>query len=135
MRLISDAALAICTIWMEARGEPYVGKLAVSRVIRNRTRKRYNSNGTVASTVLNPYQFSSWNTSDPNRRLAAVLDDDDPVVSECKRAWEESAQEECDAGIDDAVLYYNPDAVSFPPGWASKAKKVATIGHHIFFTE
>lgn len=131
MRLISDEALAICTIWMEARGEGYEGMLAVARVLRNRMRLRYQSDGTVSGTCLKPFQFSSWNSADPNRLLAVRLDSEEPFVKECQRAWEES--EAPAPGFDEVVLYYNPKAVRETPLWAVATKLAATIGSHQFY--
>lgn len=51
--VISPDALGICTLWQEARGEPYQGKVAVGEVIRERMRRRYASDGTVAGALRN----------------------------------------------------------------------------------
>ena len=56
--------LGALTVLGEARGETQAGKLAVAHVIRNRMAK---SGRSVADTVLAPWQFSCWNTGDPNR--------------------------------------------------------------------
>jgi N-acetylmuramoyl-L-alanine amidase len=132
MRLIADDALAIATIWQEARGESYRGKLAVARVIRNRMARRYQSDGTVEGTVLAPYQFSGWNTRDPNRIGAMRLDDTDPVVRDCQLAWEESREVD---PTNSALLYYNPKIVPTPPEWAKPlhARETSRIGDHVFF--
>lgn len=132
MRLIADDALAIATIWQEARGESYRGKLAVARVIRNRMARRYHSDGTAAGTVLAPYQFSGWNTRDPNRLPSIRLDDEDPVVKDCVLAWQES--QEVDP-VHSALLYYNPKVTPAAPTWAAPqyAREVSRIGDHVFF--
>lgn len=135
MRLITDRSLAVVTIMQEAAGETYAGKLAVAEVIRNRMHRKYSSDGTVAGTVLRPLQFSGWNAQDPGRVRNAKLDDDDPIVQECVKAWDEAM-----AGSDTvkgAVLYYNPDPKLVPvtPDWAMphSAREIAHIGHHVFF--
>jgi spore germination cell wall hydrolase CwlJ-like protein len=133
MRLIEDDAWAIMTVWQEARGESYQGKLAVCRVIRNRMKFKYASDGTVTGTVLRPYQFSGWNTKDVNRLYAAMIDTDDPSVEECAAAWDESLWLENDCGVGDAVLYFNPRAVDAAPSWAKPEKRVAVIGAHEFY--
>lgn len=130
MRLVSDDVWAVMTIWQEARGESLTGKICVARVIRNRMAMRYFSDGTVTGTVLRPYQFSGWNTSDRNRLEAATIDTDFLSVQECQQAWE--ASEHDDAGIKDAVLYYNPRYVERPP-WATADKYVKTEGNHWFY--
>ncbi len=135
MRLLHDRALAIVTIYQEAQGESYLGKLAVAEVIRNRMLLKYASDGTVAGTVLRPMQFSGWNAKDPGRVRAVQIDDIDPIVQECAKAWDEAS-----AGsntVKGAVLYYNPDPKLVPvtPDWAKphSSKEVARIGHHVFF--
>jgi len=59
------------TVYLEAEGEPAAGKLAVAWVIRNRSATR---GGSMTRTVLEPYQFSSWNTASPRRRALAKVD-------------------------------------------------------------
>jgi spore germination cell wall hydrolase CwlJ-like protein len=130
--LISPDLLAIVTLWQEARGEQFNGKCAVGEVIRNRIAYRYASDGTIAGTVLRPSQFSGWNPGDPNRIASLKLDDLDPMVIECARAWKESASSNYAKG---AVLYCNL-AICIPrPGWAKKEKNVAVIGAHSFFID
>jgi spore germination cell wall hydrolase CwlJ-like protein len=131
MRLISDDTLAIMTIWQEARGESDEGKLAVAEVVWNRMQKRYSSDGTVAGTVLRAWQFSGYNTGDPNRIPSFRLDDADSIVHACRNAWELAK-----AGsktVADAVLYLNPRIVAKIPAWVSRSRKVATVGQHDFY--
>ena len=129
MRLISEDALAIVTIWQEARGEPYEGKLAVGEVIRNRMKRNYFSNGSVSGTVLRDYQFSGWNVGDPNRISSIQIDDSDATVRECISSWKESNNSTFANG---AVLYCNLHLAH--PSWAKPEKMVAEIGNHTFFT-
>lgn len=133
VRLISEDALAIVTIAQEAEGEPYIGKVAVAEVIRNRMNRKYASDGTVSGTVLRPLQFSGWNAKDPGRLRTVRSDTTDIVIQQCVRAWEEAK-----AGSDvvrGAVLYYNPSLVTETPDWAlpDSATEVAVIGQHHFF--
>ena len=145
MRLISDEALAVATIWLEARGESLDGKIAVAEVIRNRTARKYASDGTVAGTCFAPLQFSGWNSLDKNRAAALQLDDADPTVAECLDAWLRAAQGS--ARTDGAVCYLNPDVTRDQrgdgtlPAWAADPfdrtrldeRKVALrLGHHVF---
>ena len=136
MRIVSSDALAIATIWQEAAGEPYEGKLAVAAVIRNRMKSKYQSDGTVEGTVLRDYQFSGWNTDpkDTLRERSMRLDDTDPVVMECAKAWKESALIDPTHG---AVLYFAPRGVTKTPAWASaeSVKLVRVIQNHKFYTD
>ena len=135
MRLIAGDALAIATIWQEAAGEPYEGKLAVAAVIRNRMKRKYQSDGTVEDTVLRSFQFSGWNTGQGSlRQRSARLDDQDPVVQDCAKAWKESELIDPTHG---AVLYFAPKSVKEAPYWASaNGVQLATvIHHHQFYTD
>lgn len=130
MRLIADDVWATLTIWQEARGETHHGRLAVAEVIRNRTAQRYSSDGTIAGTVLRAYQFSGWNTKDPNRGACAMLDYGDPIVADCFLAWRE-AQEGSNL-VRGALLYF-ARAVVAEPDWVAHCDRVATIGRHEFY--
>lgn len=134
MRLISDDTLAIVTIWQEARGEAHAGKVAVGEVIRERARRVYMSDGTIAGTVLRPSQFSGWGNRDPNRVPSVRIDDSDPVVIDCARAWVES---ETSATVPGAVIYFN--ATFADPAFVLHVRRtcvlVATIGAHEFYAE
>ena len=130
-RVVPDEVWAILTVWQEARGEEFDGKVAVARVIRNRMLKRWSGSGDVVDTVLAPSQFSGWNTSDPNRRTSARLDDMDQHYLDCAKAWSVSAMSE--GGVDDAVFYYAPASVPVPPSWAMPEKLTAIVGRHHFF--
>lgn len=144
-RLISDDALAAVTIWQEARGEPYDGKVGVAEVIRNRMAQRYMSDGTVAGTVLRAAQFSGWNTIDRNRIPSVQIDSDDECVQDCLRAWHDAL-----AGSDrvgPALHYLNVDLAKklgggLLPLWAADPTDptqvderlvTARIGRHTFF--
>lgn len=129
-RLVNDDAWAIMTIWAEARGEPYNGMCAVGEVIRLRTKLRYSSNGTIPGTILWPWQFSCWNINDPQRLRMPLLDDDDPLVKKCAKAWKESKNTHYAAG---ALLYCNLKIAR--PNWALESKKVAQIGNHTFYSD
>jgi len=133
MRMISEDALAVVTIMQEAAGEPYKGKVAVAEVIVNRMKAKYASDGTVAGTVLRPYQFSGWNTKDPGRIRNIMIDDTDHVVQECINAWEQAKHGS--NTVQGAVLYLNKSLVDPLPEWAmpDSADEVAQVGQHTFY--
>lgn len=130
--LIPPDALAVVTIFQEARGESYAGKCAVGEVIRNRMERNYSSDGTVAGTVLRPWQFSGWESGDPNRIKSMKIDDLDPTVRECIKAWQESRVSKY---ANNAVLYCNLAAVAVRPNWARDDRCVAVVGNHTFFVD
>jgi len=134
LELVPPSAWAILTICQEAAGESDDGKLAVAEVIRDRTLLRYQSDGTVAGTVLKPYQFSGWNTRDPARLMSARLSIASPVFGACARAWARACAEKTTLAKG-AVLYHAAHIEA--PAWASASgiRLVTTIGAHLFYTD
>ena len=129
MRLISDSALAIITIWTEAQGEPEAGKIAVGEVIRNRMKSKFFSDGTIAGTVARRYQFSAWNDDQGDNDLlirALRLNVED--TKECADAWAWSQTSSLTKG---ALLYVNLDVAH--PAWATPDKFITQIGQHSFY--
>ena len=131
MNVVNPDALAIITIWQEASGESYKGKVAVGEVIRNRMLRNYSSDGTVAGTVARPWQFSGW--EDRAYLIRALkLNDMDPVVQDCIRAWNQSRDTNFAKG---AVLYCNLSVLPERPSWAREDRKVVKIAAHTFFSD
>jgi len=136
MRLIPDWIWGVMTLMQEVQGESFNSKVAVAEVILRRTRMKYSSDGTVAGTVLWPLQFSGWNAQDATPKYrerieCAKIDDQEPVVQECIKAWKMA-----DQGsnlTNGAYLYFNPKICS--PSWASKCIEVARIDDHVFMVE
>lgn len=137
--LLPPVCLAAATIRMEADAEPYLGKLAVATVIRERMRLKYSSDGTVAGTVLRPLQFSGWNTADPNRIRVCQAMMEDPATQEALRAWKESATVPPDF-LHGAVLYHATPVILAHlglavPRWAHMASFIQQIGNHLFYRD
>jgi spore germination cell wall hydrolase CwlJ-like protein len=130
-RLISDDTWGILTIYAEARGEPYEGKVAVGNVIRHRTKRHFFSSGSIVSTVTSPYQFSYLNTGDGQRTHVLESSWESEGMRECSRAWFESEVHEI---VPEATHYH---ATSVEPPWATAdgMTLVAQIGRHRFFRE
>lgn len=127
MHLFPPEHWAVATIWQEARGEPFEGKVAVGEVIRTRMRLKHFSDGTIESTCLRDRQFSGWNSNDPNRIPSVRLDDEDPVVKDCHKAWLASQLTSLTKG---ATHYVNLDVVV--PPWYNENSVTAKIGRHTF---
>lgn len=80
---LPDLILPLC-IWREARGESFDAKRGVAWAIRNRAsdaRNRWPK--TLQGVILQPWQFSSFNATDPNSKKFPGLED---------AAWHESIQ-------------------------------------------
>ncbi len=122
-----DHHLAALTIYMEARGESFAGKLAVAAVIRNRIKLKYQSDGTINGTVLRRKQFQPWNHRHPNQ---VKLNGDDTRMRDSVLAWK--LVQDGRNVVDGAVLFFNPH-IARTPNWAIASHKVATIGRHEFY--
>lgn len=128
-RIVADDVWASMTIWLEARGETYEGKLALAEVILNR-RNAGHWGDTIAEVVLSPSQFSCWNTNG-NRRSVAVLQNDEAQYQDCVRAWQ--AARAGSKTVHGATMYYNPAGVLQRPAWAKQELLLAVIGNHRFY--
>ncbi|MFB3061969.1 MAG: cell wall hydrolase [Candidatus Binatia bacterium] len=126
-RNLTEEGLAALTVYMEAKGESFAGKLAVAAVIRNRMKMKYQSDGTVKGTVLKRSQFQPWNTRQPHQ---VPFDLNKQRLRDSLLAWR-LVQDGRDV-VGGAVLFYNPRIVR-TPYWARVSHKVATIGQHEFF--
>lgn len=149
----SDAELLALCVWDEARGEIPDGRAAVARVVLNRMKARFESDGTVAGTVLAWHQFSgfwfdmvggkyrpvAFSRAEAAARARALL-------LEAKRGplpWSlcQDVAARVQAGTwsselydqlgDEALNYANLDYCD--PIWATPDKFIVKIGHHSFF--
>lgn len=132
--LIPGDALAIATIRGEAEAEPFEGQVAVANVIRNRMLKRHFSDGTIAGTVLAPYQFSLWNTTEKRRITMCLVPEDDNASLTARRAWEESAVRRV---VAPDVLMYHAASMNPYPAWtrSDEFKLAVRIGRHLFYSK
>ena len=125
----TDDVLAALTIYLEAGGESFAGKMAVAAVIRNRMHHKYHSDGTVKGTVLRAKQFQPWIGRLPEEMR---FNPRNRKMRESLLAWE--LVQDGRNVVDGAVLFYNPTLVN-TPRWAEVNRKVAKIGGHEFFNK
>lgn len=126
MQVIPEDTIATLTAWQEARGEPFEGLVGVCEVIRTR-RKLGRWGATYTHVCLAPYQFSGWNTKDPNRVTSLLLDEQDPSYKRVCQAWEFSATSDLTLG---ATHYCT---VNLKPAWANPDALTVIIGNHAFY--
>ncbi|WP_454061962.1 cell wall hydrolase [Candidatus Nitrospira salsa] len=124
---LTDDRLAALTIYLEARGESFAGKLAVAAVIRNRMHAKYQSDGTVKGTVLKRLQFQPWNHATPEDVRHRISES---RMQDSLLAWR--MVQDGRKIVQGALLFYNPRLVE-TPRWATVSHKVASIGGHEFF--
>lgn len=148
---MEDATLLALCIHSEAAGEPVAGKQAVAQVILNRMARHYDSDGTVAGTVLAKDQFSGfyfsmingkytrvcWTRDDAAHRAEAMLlrAQHEAIWDVCLDVATEALGGEMPANpsLEHAVLYLNPSILPRLPVWASPDKQLCAVGHHTFF--
>lgn len=124
-----DLDIAARTVWGEARGEPFDGKVAVAQVIVNRAEKGGWWGDTLKGVCRKDWQFSCWNHGDPNREKMESLGKDDPAYLQCLQAVAMALVG--DGDLVGGACHYHTKAVT--PGWIEGAEVTANIGNHIFY--
>lgn len=124
--------IAAATVWMESSGESQEGQRAVAHVLVNRLKTNKWGN-TLAAVCLQSEQFSSWNTSDPNRHRLAIASEGDPTLLEIE-GYVAAALAGTDIDPTMGATYYF-DPAEAQPSWAEKLVKTTTIGHHDFYKD
>jgi len=113
----NDIRLMANAVYGEARGEPYVGQVAVAAVILNRTRNPAFPN-TPAGVIFEPRAFTAvadgqiWLT--PNEKAKKAVQD-------ALKGWDPT---------DGAIYYFNPDTAT--SAWIWSRPQIKRIGKHIF---
>lgn len=127
----SDLDIMARTIFGEARGEDFDGKLAVAHVILNRVKKRHRKEVTIAGVCTEPYQFSCWLPDDPNRLKMETISVNQPVFRDCLMAALKAIAQGDDEDMTLGSTHYHTTVIS--PAWAEGKDPVVTIGNHAFY--
>lgn len=127
-----DLDVATRTVWGEARGEPYLGQVAVAWVIRNRATWKPAAwwGSSVAKVCLMHAQFSCWLDSDPNKPKLAALE----AGSDEYRGIYEIVRAVMAGEVDDPTFgatHY--EVAGTNAAWARGLHPVSIIRHHEFF--
>lgn len=113
----SDMALLAKCVHAEARGESYVGQVAVAAVILNRVKSPKFPN-TISGVIYQPYAFTCVNDGQIN-------------LSPNQSAY--NAAQDAINGWDPtygAIYYYNPKTAT--SSWIRTRSTTVTIGKHVF---
>lgn len=113
----SDVNLLARCVYAEARGEPYVGQVAVAAVVLNRIKHSQFPN-TISGVIYQPYAFTAVadgqiNMQPDSNALKAARD--------AMNGWDPTYG---------AIYYYNPAIATSK--WIFSRKVVVTIGRHVF---
>ncbi|MDN5346511.1 MAG: N-acetylmuramoyl-L-alanine amidase [Clostridia bacterium] len=115
--IASDLDLLAHLVYGEARGEPYVGQVAVAAVALNRVRSPFFPK-TVAGVIFEPYAFTC--VSDGQFYLQ-------PNATAYQAAREAMAGRDPTGG---ALYYWNPVTATSP--WVWSRTIITKIGNHVF---
>lgn len=130
------------TIYGEARGESIEGQTAVGCVVRNRLTIGVSKYKSYHDVCLEPFQFSCWNSNDPNKKILMALASD--LVA--GRPFNDLNYQQClfialgivnwkiKDNVNTARNYMTKSLFESDkrPGWAKNPIKVTTIGNHNF---
>lgn len=155
---MTDEDLLATCLMSEAAGEPDEGKAAVAQVVLNRMARRYQSDGTIAGTVLHPSAFSGFSFDMIDGRYTRVVPLEPQETLRARMVgraqsmamhytrqavWPEcfALAQAAVAGapllanplLTEAVLYANL-AISKPP-WVHSVSFLAKIGAHSFYSD
>ena len=113
----ADVQLLARLIYGEARGESYVGQVAVGAVVMNRIKSSSFPN-TMSGVIYQSYAFTAV---------------DDGQINLTPNATAKKAAQDAMNGWDPtygALYYYNPATAT--SGWIFTRKTTVTIGNHVF---
>ena len=131
--LVDQLSTMARTVYGEARGEPFEGKLAVAFVIRNRAARPGWWGKDVESVCRRPYQFSCWNAGDPNRPAIEAVDLPDASFAECLVACIAALREPAAPDPTQGATHYHAKGVM--PVWTQGKTPCARIGGHLFYND
>jgi N-acetylmuramoyl-L-alanine amidase len=126
------------TIYGEARGEydrldgGLACLIAVGNVVMNRLNTPRQYGQTIQEVCHKPWQFSCWNTKDPNQGLLMASQITDPLFTVClevatkvaKGAWPDLTK-----GCD----HYHTTSLNPVPSWANGQKPKLRLSNHLFY--
>ena len=132
--LFADLEYLARTVFGEARGEGFAGKVAVACVMLNRAASAHRGERRIAGVVTEPWQFSCWNAADPNLAKVLSVSLGDAAFRGCVSA-SLAAVDAVAEGRDPTrgALHYHAEGVA--PRWAEGKQACAVIGAHRFYND
>ncbi len=132
-----DLQILARTIYGEARGEYAHAQgglsalIAVGNVVMNRFHQKTWYGRTIGEVCQKPWQFSCWNSDDPNYSLVIQDVITDPLYQICFQVAEKVSTDQwpdLTLGCDHYHTSYGKI-----PTWAHGLRPKITIGHHWFY--
>ena len=127
---MTEVEILALTVYGEARGETYLGQLAVAHTILNRVKNPAWWGSTIAGVCLKPKQFSCWD--DPNRVHIMRASLDDQALRSCLRAAI-SAMDNIEKDLTGGADHYHVTNMPVMPGWRDTSKITVEVGRHTFY--
>ena len=121
---LSDLSLLALCCYREARGETIFAKRAVCHVIKNRTLKPGWWGNDWKSVILKPFQFSSFNSFDPN--INVWPGDNEASWTDCLAAAS-AVMVGDDPDSTEGATYYHDTSMRWPAAWGNEADYVNTL--------
>lgn len=125
------------TIYGEARGElnrldgGIASLIAIGNVVMNRVHQKKWYGKTVTEVCLKPWQFSCWNSNDPNYEvLMGPLSG--KLIDTCQYIAERLINEQW-PDLTGGCDHYHATTLRNFPSWTLKTKAKCRIGQHIFY--
>jgi len=122
-------------VWREAQNQGHEGMRAVAWSIKNRVAKPCWWGKDWQSVILKPWQYSSFNLSDPNYRKWPT-DTDVAFATVCEVCAKIYVGSDAQDPTDGATHYYAKN-IPLPPGWGNESQWINTlnIGLHKFYKQ
>lgn len=132
MDQFDDGNIIARTCWAEARSDGQEGMHAVLNSGQNRLSSgRTWWGSTLRGIFLYPYQYSCWNSSDPNRSQLLSVTEEDPLFVIALQLADQAIAGTLFDIVQGSDSYFNPAGAAHP-SWA-KGDPVVIIKHHWFY--
>lgn len=113
----SDLSLLAHIVYAEARGEPYVGQVAITAVVLNRVKSSSFPN-TIAGVIYQPWAFTAVNDGQINLTPNATAE---KAARDAMNGWDPTYG---------CLYYYNPSTAT--NSWIKQKAIHLSIGSHVF---
>lgn len=159
---LSPTTVLACLLMGEAAGEPLLGKAAVAKVVWNRAKLKFRSDGTISGAAFHPCDFDcfyyTYTSGVGYHRVSNTVAGAEaqcrsllPTYIKLGATWRDCLTVATYGAVGDfsmwehdplfaklgdrALNYYNPEIVPDPPLWVTPEAHLVDIGKHSFFKD